>query len=291
METTQKTPTIVRRDVRFDFGARDMGAWHPEGRHVTHFFNALSTFFPEGEVFFIDSVLHYRDQIAAPKLAVDVKGFTGQEGMHSREHRRYNRALAASGLPVQRLEERLKGFLDFLRRRLTPEEMLAVTIALEHYTAIMANTPLSDPRVLEGADPALAAIWRWHAIEETEHKAVAYDVYSAVMGTGMRAYLTRVYTMIGATLIFWSLVFRYHFALVRADGVATCAAGGASSASSGAPRAFCARSCVRGCRTSGPTFTPGSTTTPCWSSAGRRRTRPTDSRPHKRRPVHSCSRE
>jgi len=221
METTQKTPTIVRRDVRFDFGARDMGAWHPEGRHVTHFFNALSTFFPEGEVFFIDSVLHYRDRIASPELAVDVKGFTGQEGMHSREHRRYNRALAASGLPVQRLEERLKGFLDFLRRRLTPEEMLAVTIALEHYTAIMANTPLSDPRVLEGADPALAAIWRWHAIEETEHKAVAYDVYSAVMGTGMRAYLTRVYTMIGATLIFWSLVFRYHFALVRADGVAT----------------------------------------------------------------------
>jgi predicted metal-dependent hydrolase len=212
---------IVRRDVRFDLNGCDVGTWHPEGRHVAHFFNALSTFFPEGEAFFIDSVLHYKDRVASPKLAADVKGFTGQEAMHSREHRRYNRALVDAGLPVKHLEERLVRHLELVRSRLTPEEMLGVTIALEHFTAIMADVALADERVLAGADERMAAVWRWHAIEETEHKAVAYDVFSALVGTDRRAYWTRIRTMIGATLIFWFLVFRYHFALVRADGVAT----------------------------------------------------------------------
>jgi predicted metal-dependent hydrolase len=141
--------------------------------------------------------------------------------MHSREHRRYNRALVDAGLPVKHLEERLVRHLELVRSRLTPEEMLGVTIALEHFTAIMADVALADERVLAGADERMAAVWRWHAIEETEHKAVAYDVFSALVGTDRRAYWTRIRTMIGATLIFWFLVFRYHFALVRADGVAT----------------------------------------------------------------------
>ena len=68
---------------------------------------------------------------------------------------------------------------------------------------------------------ALAAVWRWHAIEETEHKAVAFDVFTEVMGTGWGAYWTRVHTMLGATLIFWFLVLRYHVAFMRADGGAT----------------------------------------------------------------------
>src|SRR5262245_25136980 len=175
---------IVRRDIRFDLDGCDMGAWHPAGRHVSHFFNALSIFFPEGETFFIDAVAHYKDRIQSPRLKAEVKAFTGQEGFHSREHRRYNRAVARGGLPVQALEAHIERHLETLRARLSPEEALGVTIALEHFTAIMADALLSDDRTLEGADPRLAAVWRWHAIEETEHKAVAYDVYTQAVGTG-----------------------------------------------------------------------------------------------------------
>ena len=212
---------IVRRDIRFDLDDCDMGAWHPAGRHVSHFFNALSIFFPEGETFFIESVRHYKDRIHSPRLAAEVKAFVGQEGVHSREHRRYNRALVRAGLPVEQLEAHVAQHLETVRGRLTPAQALGVTIALEHFTAIMADALLSNDDTLAGADPRLAAIWRWHAIEETDHKAVAYDVYAATVGTGLGAYLTRVHTMIGATVIFWFLVFRYHLALVRADGVAT----------------------------------------------------------------------
>jgi predicted metal-dependent hydrolase len=212
---------IVRRDIRFDLDDCDMGAWHPAGRHVTHFFNALSIFFPEGETFFIESVRHYKDRIHSPRLAAEVKAFVGQEGVHSREHRRYNRALVRAGLPVERLEAHVAQHLETVRGRLSPAQALGVTIALEHFTAIMADALLSHDDTLAGADPRLAAIWRWHAIEETEHKAVAYDVYAETVGTGVGAYLTRVQAMIGATLVFWFLVFRYHLALVRAEGVAT----------------------------------------------------------------------
>jgi len=209
---------IPKRDLKFDLDGVDLRHWHAEGLHVSHFFNALSIFFPEGESFFIDAVRHYKDRIESPKLQEELKGFLGQEAMHSREHRRYNAALERLGLPIAKLEGRVKDYLESVRARTNPQEQLAVTIALEHFTAIMADVLLSDERLLTKADPHMAAIWRWHAVEETEHKAVAYDVYRVVAGEGTRAYLQRCVIMLLATVDFWVRVFRYVFALVRADG-------------------------------------------------------------------------
>jgi len=217
-QTAPESAQVVRRDLRFDLDTADLRSWHPEGPHVAHFFNALSIFFPEGEQFFIESVRHYRDRIDSPALERDVKGFVGQEAMHSREHRRYNAALARMGLPIAELEEKVGKYLDAVRERTSPEDRLAVTIALEHFTAIMAHAALSDARLLANAEPNLAAIWRWHAVEETEHKAVAYDVYCAAVGQGTVAYLRRCVVMLLTTIDFWQRVFRYHFRLVRADG-------------------------------------------------------------------------
>ena len=210
--------SIVKRDIKFPLEGVDLLRWHPAGLHVTQFFNALSLFFPEGESFFIDAVRHYRDRARDPELASEVAGFLGQEAMHSREHRRYNRALEDAGLPAKALDERTTRRLGFVRANVSPAEALAITIALEHFTAIMADVLLSDDRTLAGADPAMAAIWRWHAIEETEHKAVAYDVYRAALGEGVGAYLRRVRVMLLATVTFWTEVFLYHFALVRSAG-------------------------------------------------------------------------
>ncbi|TMA78717.1 MAG: metal-dependent hydrolase [Deltaproteobacteria bacterium] len=221
--TSSRTPeavSIVRRDIRFEVDGHDVRTWHPDGLHVAHFFNALSLFFPEGERFFIESVRQFRDRVRSPQLRADVEAFIGQEATHGREHRRYNVALAESGLPAQELETGLRDELAKLRKLITPEDALAITIALEHFTAIMAHELLGDDRILAGTDPALAAIWRWHAIEETEHKAVAFDVYRETVGESGAAYRRRVRTMLATTLTFWMQVFRYHFHLVRADGAA-----------------------------------------------------------------------
>jgi len=216
--TAPKGLEVKRRDLRFGLEDCDLRNWHPEGLHVGHFFNALSIFFPEGEKFFIDSVRRYRDRVRSEKLSREVRGFVEQEAMHSREHRRYNEALAAAGLPVAELEAKVKAHLAQVRENAPYEDQLAATIALEHFTAIMANVLLSDDRILAGADRQLAAVWRWHAIEETEHKAVAYDVYQEAVGRGRAAHLRRAIVMLVTTLDFWLRVFRFHFALVRSDG-------------------------------------------------------------------------
>jgi len=211
------TRTPIRRDYRFELPAERVGDWHPLGRHVSHFFNALSLFFPDGERFFIAAVRHYRERIGDPELSAAVAGFIGQEAMHGREHEEYNELLDRAGLPGSALVGFVARFLARLKKVLSPMRQLSATIALEHFTAIMANVLLSDPRILAGAEPHYARLWRWHALEETEHKAVAFDVYTSVYGRGLRAYLVRVTGLIGATLIFWPLVFGFHLRLLRAD--------------------------------------------------------------------------
>lgn len=211
----------IRRDLDFDltghFKPAEICHWHPQGRHVTHFFNALSIFFPEGERFFIHAVRHYRDRITDPQLQQAVSGFIGQEAMHGREHVEYNELLAKAGLPAGELDARVGKVLARLKRRLWPSAQLSVTLALEHFTSMLAHITLTRPAVLAGADPRLAALWRWHALEETEHKAVAYDVYQVALDRGPRAYLERCIGLVATTAVFMSLLFSFHLRLIRSD--------------------------------------------------------------------------
>ncbi len=210
--------SIERRDVHFDLAGMDVRNWHPEGMHVAHFFNALSLTFPDGERFFIETVRRYRDQITDPQLQAEVRGFIGQEAMHGREHEAWNQLLTDAGLPTAKIQRWLNRNIDLGRKLLSHRAQLATTMALEHYTAEMADLMLGKPELLAGADPRAAALWRWHAIEETEHKAVAFDVYQAVHGDTRSAWWTRVRTMWMVTIEFWLEVFVYHVTLVRADG-------------------------------------------------------------------------
>jgi len=210
----------IRRDLKFKLPADRLRDWNPHGLHVSHFFNTLSLFFPVGERFFIDSVRYYRDKgaIKDPELLKAVTAFIGQEAMHGREHEEYNAAMVANGLPVDRMERVVTSLLAFIKRNVHPAGCLGATVALEHFTAILADILLREPALLEGAEPHFAALWRWHALEETEHKAVAYDVYQQCVGKGVGAYAIRASSLVAATLIFWSLVVPFHFDIVRREG-------------------------------------------------------------------------
>ena len=174
----------IRRDLHFDLPAERITDWHEQGPFITHFFNALSLLFPQGELFFMDSVRHYRSRIEDPALKKQVLGFIGQEAMHSREHVAYNNLLHAAGLPARTLDRRLKFILDLQKKHCAPSFNLAITIALEHYTAILAEILLSDPSRFGASLKGYQQMWYWHALEETEHKAVAFDVWNAVIKPG-----------------------------------------------------------------------------------------------------------
>jgi predicted metal-dependent hydrolase len=158
----------------------------------SHIAAALSSLFPDGEDFFVKSVRHFRDEITDPDLKRQVSGFIGQEAVHGREHRVLNDRLAELGYPTKAYEAITKKGLD-LRWKMAPKKSsLAVTAALEHFTATLAELVLSseDTRDMFG-HPAMRDVFLWHALEESEHKAVAFDVYKAVGGTERM----RVWTM------------------------------------------------------------------------------------------------
>jgi predicted metal-dependent hydrolase len=174
-ETTPRDLTITPRDRRFGRGQSTRRWWNGGDPVATALYNALSATFPKGEAFFVESVRRFREG-AAPKLAAEIKAFTTQEVMHSREHVAFNKRAHEAGYDLSALEARVDRRLDMMRER-APIASLAATMALEHFTAILAHELLRDPRHLAGADAETAALWRWHSIEEIEHKGVAYDTW------------------------------------------------------------------------------------------------------------------
>lgn len=203
------------RNLKFDVGSDVPRYWHGGRRAVTLFFNNLSIFFPVGERFFIKTVKDHKDYVKDEKLAREARTFYAQEGIHSREHEHYNDMLREQGYPVVAMESRIAKLLWLVSSVIWLRGQLAVTCALEHFTALMAHWLLLDRRNLEGANAKMAALWRWHAAEENEHKSVAFDVYRAAGGW----YLERVVIMFVATLIFWGLVFAQQVQLMWVDRI------------------------------------------------------------------------
>ncbi len=170
------------RNRRFELGASLGRDWHGGRPFRTAFFNALSFSFPTGEKFFVDSVRHFLPRIENERLKKDAAVFVQQEYIHRREHQRYNEKLAAArGFDGERLESLFVREIERAQKE-PPIVQLAATVVLEHITAMFAAGSMRNSRWMDGADPAMAELWNWHAIEETEHKSVAYDVFLAVGG-------------------------------------------------------------------------------------------------------------
>jgi len=190
MKTTESKPVARTPDnvaikpqrMGFEFGEEVPHYWLDNSYILSHTMNALSVLFPQGEQFFVDSVRYYQDQINDPKLKKEVRGFIGQEAMHSLEHESMNQHVRNQGMPVEELEEHLEVVLG-IAKKLPKRHQLAITCALEHMTAMMADMLLERSDVREDMHETMRPLWVWHAIEETEHKAVAYDVFNQVGGT------------------------------------------------------------------------------------------------------------
>ncbi|MDC0717296.1 metal-dependent hydrolase [Nannocystis bainbridge] len=143
--------------------------------------NALHLIFPMGERFFVRAVRHYMGAIDDPTLREQIRGFFGQEGRHAHEHERVFEILRGQGYDIDtflRVYKRVA--FDFIERISPPALRLSVTAALEHYTAIMAEGALTDQGTLAVVHPKMQRLLRWHAAEEIEHKAVAFDVLKQV---------------------------------------------------------------------------------------------------------------
>jgi hypothetical protein len=110
----------------------------------------------------------------------------------------FNDRLAELGYPTKRIERLTRKGLA-VRERLAPAKAnLALTAALEHFTATLAELVLTDPEVRDlFGHEEVRNLFMWHALEESEHKAVAFDVYKTVGGTERVRVLTMKVIRVG----------------------------------------------------------------------------------------------
>jgi len=182
----------------------------------TRFFDAMSLLFPEGEKFFIECVRDFRDRIDDPELMEQVRHFTFQEGQHSRVHIEFNKRVERQGVAVSHIEDTQKRLMAWFRKKLPAKYTLAMTAAAEHMTALMAHFFLENRDQFEQADPRIRAIYYWHAIEEIEHKAVAFDVYKRIAEGG---YFLRVLAMVQLSFDFPFHTFMIMRHMFDVDGI------------------------------------------------------------------------
>lgn len=189
---------IKPRRMSFPFETVKQRFFFKNNSVISAFAAALSSTFPPGESEFIASVRLYRDRVTDEKLKQQIRGFIGQEGHHSHQHKRANEALKELGLDAVRLEKHLeKDIKTFTARKYaTPKFRLAMTVGMEHITAIMAEFILNNPDVLEPMDDTVKELLYWHAVEEIEHKAVAFDVYMSIEND--QKYLRKILRLVTA---------------------------------------------------------------------------------------------
>ena len=222
----------VRR-MNFEFGEVPR-YWAANDAGLTHFMTTLSALFPEGEQFFVDSTRAVRKhpKLSDPDLQREISAFIGQEAMHSKEHLAFNSSAQSYGYDIRTMEQQtgkvIRTGTKILTTLLKPfgvtKEMIDLTgtCALEHFTAVIAAELLQNKDVQAMFnDSTMHQLWMWHAVEENEHKAVVFDVYTAIYGHGLKAYTMRAIAMIIAMGLIFMTQSYFTAQLMKIDGKLT----------------------------------------------------------------------
>jgi predicted metal-dependent hydrolase len=159
--------------------------WLKQSGLLTHVMNSLSLMFPEGERFFIRSVNRFASQTHDETLREAIKDFAGQETQHGKQHEKFNTFLKQHGYEYERFIAGVENFVfeefePFMTEKVWDKIGLSVTAAAEHMTATWAAHFLKNRAALADVPEEIRALFLWHAVEEIEHKDVAFDLLQDV---------------------------------------------------------------------------------------------------------------
>lgn len=212
---TNKPAIQPRENLNFKFDEGIPRFWFGGSAYKTRVVDGFQLAFPEGEKYFITSVRHFRDQVTDATLRDEIRDFIRQEGQHGMMHHAFNAVLKSQGLPVEKILKREKGNLERMTREFSPKFNLALTAAFEHFTALLAETFFENKAVMADAHPTVRALMGWHAVEEMEHRAVAFDVYQKAANGN---YWMRIWAMTLAVLKVFFALYKLSDQLLAADG-------------------------------------------------------------------------
>jgi hypothetical protein len=210
---------IPVRKINLPFDEEIPNHWLDGSPVATHFFNGLNLVFPDGERFFIRAVQDHSDRITDDNLKAQIKGFFGQEGWHAHEHERYFDVMKEQGYRIDTFLRRFHRFIALSNRFMPAALRLSVTAGAEHYTATLGAEALDNP-LLERAHPVMRKLIYWHAMEELEHKAVAFEVLRQTHPS----YLLRIFGFALATIVLATWTISGTRMLLRQDRISRSAA-------------------------------------------------------------------
>lgn len=176
----------VRMGTRFDFDRLGHAIHTEDNLYTSHFFNALSLMTPITEGILIRAI---REALASLKGAVlekDAVAFIGQEAVHTREHRAFNRRLATLGFDTQEIIDEIGAEVKKLEGSMTLQERLALVVTGEHVIYSLARALLVSDYKKSSQHKEVERLFVWHALEEVEHQSVCDDIYGHVYGRGIK---------------------------------------------------------------------------------------------------------
>lgn len=173
---------IQPRLVRFDYDDIQSVKFHTENTVIAAYWVGLSATFPLGEAEFVKSVKLFEDQVTDEKLKSDIANFASQESHHALQHKKLNKYFDSQGYDTAQIERFMAEELDKRTAKWSAKKRLMRTVAAEHFTAVMAHHALNSGHAFKSMPESLKSLFIWHAIEEIEHKSVAFDVYKHCVG-------------------------------------------------------------------------------------------------------------
>lgn len=138
----------------------------------THFYDALSVLFPAWETAFAKIVAAYKQDIADPVLLRRMDQFIAQETAHGNAHHAHNLRVGATELEAQEFAK-----IAAVLRRPKMKLWLATMVSIENLAAGLSRWFLRSYGTRSGREFAL---FRWHSVEELEHKSLAIDLWDAL---------------------------------------------------------------------------------------------------------------
>jgi uncharacterized protein len=162
------------RSVQFHFSEDIPRLWLGGNPVKTHFVNGINLFIGEFESFVVDKLRSHLLTVHDPILRGQIVGFLGQELSHSHVHTAYNQTLQNQGYRFTSYAKFSHFFFRKLLNGLGPIVNLAIIAGFEQMTAALSEVVL-ESNFLEQAHPTLKSLWEWHAAEELEHQAIAFN--------------------------------------------------------------------------------------------------------------------
>lgn len=212
--TQYSVEPVVRKNLNFKLSEVPR-FWFGGDPFRTRMFDALSLTFPDGERYFIECVRLFKDQINDPDLQQRVADFIRQEAQHGIAHDKMNQVMREQGMPVDQFISVMKKMFKFELTKRSPQYNIAMTAAAEHLTALMAETFYSQKETLQDAHPYVRALLAWHAIEEMEHRDVAFDVMKQV---GNVPETTRKFALVFTTVLMLNFTIYRANIMLKHDG-------------------------------------------------------------------------